>query len=249
MESAQEPQQRPDVGEVPEQTAGSARFRQLPASGRWRLYLPVGLTLLAIGALLGAMIANDEAGMDARDLPLNTWFFTQGSTLGLIEYVSLMYQYIGSAVFTAPLGLAFGMWLFVSKRWQWGVWFAVTAIGGLLIAETVKHVLVRARPVWDDPIYLQSGYSFPSGHTTNGVTTWVAIGVVLFFVIPRPWSTILGWCFVVFGTIMGISRWFLGVHWITDVLGGWAFGFGWLFLVSAFFVARWGRQGSTTAPN
>lgn len=86
------------------------------------------------------------------------------------------------------------------------------------------------------------GYAFPSGHSTQAVVVW---GLLAAFAVSGPWRTtrrfrvpVLCAAAVVI-LLIGLSRIYLGVHWVTDVAGGFALGGAWLALLLA---ARSRRQ-------
>ncbi|MDQ1247638.1 MAG: hypothetical protein QG597_2009 [Actinomycetota bacterium] len=216
------------------------RWRMPPGKSAGRIYVWSGLGLLALGLLLTSVVVLAEQSLDASDLPYNRWFFSLAQDHIALQRFAQEFQVLGSGNITAPLGLAFGLVLMALRRWHWLAFFAASAIGGLVISETLKNTVQRARPEWSEPFFSEHGYSFPSGHTLSGVTTWVAMGVVVMFVLPRPWSSVLGWVCVLIGVGMGPSRLLYGVHWVTDVLGGWLFGFGWLLVVAGLCLRRWG---------
>ena len=225
---------------VPTLVTVDERHRPLPLRSHAPQYWISGLVLLALGTILAVVVQFAEGAVDASDRPIGEWFFALSGEHEALREFAFDFQVIGSGHVTAPLAVVVGVLLFAFRRWRWGVWFAVVSIGGLLISETFKFSVQRARPVWDDPLFFEKGFSYPSGHTLSGVTTWVAIGVVALFVLPRPWSSVLGVVFVTVGVLMGPSRLLLGVHWLTDVLGGWLLGFGWLLFVSGLALSRWG---------
>lgn len=232
-----------------ESTAATLAYPVTPADHRWRRLPPrtegwayawTGAVLLIVAGILALLVLGAEDGLDASDLPINQWFYDQAHAHAALEAFGRQFQVIGSGNVTTPLALAFGVVLALFRRWRWLALFATSAIGGLLISETLKHVIARERPTWPDPFFFEKGYSFPSGHTLSGVTTWVAMGVVVLFVLPRPWSSILGVVLVGVGVAMGPSRLFLAVHWVSDVMAGWLLGFGWLLLVAGVYLTRWG---------
>ncbi len=102
---------------------------------------------------------------------------------------------------------------------------ALTIAIGALIIETAKRLFGRARPDVLEPIIVEVGFSFPSGHAANAT---VAYGVLGILVARLPWPTairvaielVLG--AIVFG--VGLSRVWLGVHYPTDVVAGWLLG-------------------------
>ena len=235
----------PETGVAgPDSTVATAdaRYRSLPLRSSAPLYWVSGLVLLGLGAVLGFVVVVAGAALDASDRPIGEWFFALSGAHEALRQFAFDFAVIGSGHVTAPLAVVVGVLLFAFRRWRWGVWFATVSIGGPLISETFKFSVQRARPVWESPLATESSFSYPSGHTLSGVTTWVAIGVVALFVLPRPWSSVLGVVFLVVGVLMGPSRLLLGVHWLTDVLGGWLFGFGWLLFVSGIALRKWGVQ-------
>ena len=107
-------------------------------------------------------------------------------------------------------------------------WLAALA-GGAVLNELLKVLFSRPRPSFVDPVLPVSGYSFPSGHA---MLSLVVYGVLAYFVVLdlRTWRTRIA---VVFGTtllvlLVGFSRMYLGVHYFSDVVAGYAAGGVWL---------------------
>ncbi len=206
----------------------------------------VGAVLLSIGVALAVAVARDEVGMDARDLAVNQWFRDLGVSSDVLTQLAEWLSWIGSGRRTGPIVIVFAVVLLALRQWRWAVFQLLVTELGYLISDVAKVTVSRQRPPWADFGPLESGTSFPSGHTFGGVTAWVTMGLVLWFLLPRAWSTVLAvscWCI---GLLNGPSRLVLGVHWVTDVLGGLLLGSGWLLLVSAACLWAWGpARGST----
>ncbi|GGN11168.1 phosphatase PAP2 family protein [Streptomyces fuscichromogenes] len=108
---------------------------------------------------------------------------------------------------------------------------------GQAARSSVMELIARARPPQADWQTSASGWSFPSGHTT---TAALAAGLVILAIRARGPRGRTPWCLAVacWGLAVGATRVFLGVHWCTDVIGGWLFANGWLG-VCACAAARW----------
>jgi undecaprenyl-diphosphatase len=205
----------------------------LPSRGHaWR-FAAVGVVLLLAGLALARVIAADWAAQNARDLPVNQWFYDLGQsqawTAHLAEAVS---WFAGGArnVVVVPVVLIV---LLVARQWRWAIFLAVSSQAGLLVSSGLKAMVSRERPTFIEHSDFQRYLSFPSGHTFAGVTVWVAMGIICWFLLDRPWSTLLGIVLVVIGLLNGPSRLILGKHWLTDVLGAWLVASGWLLVVWA----------------
>jgi membrane-associated phospholipid phosphatase len=226
--------------------APESKRRALPSAQIGRRYVIIGAVLLVLGCGLGVMAAVDPGGLDAGDLPLNTLMREPAEQVPALAETLRMVAEVGAPVVASIVGTVFGALLVVLKRPGWMAYFAVVAIGSVIITEVAKRVVQRQRPQWPDPLAVETSFSFPSGHTTSGITMWATMGLVVLFAFDRTrWRTILGWVFVVAGVGMGISRLLLGVHWVTDVMGGWLFGFGWFFLISGVAVLGVNRRSAS----
>ncbi|KGN39249.1 phosphatase PAP2 family protein [Knoellia subterranea] len=125
----------------------------------------------------------------------------------------------------AAVGLALA-W----RRWMPVVLMAIAAAGSLLLTVTGKDLTGRARPPQSlaVPPY-ESSASFPSGHTLNATVVLGLTAYLLVIWLPRKrWRTVVIGALGTFIVAMGLSRVFLGHHWLTDVVAGWAIGLGWL---------------------
>ncbi|MGW5333254.1 phosphatase PAP2 family protein [Streptomyces bauhiniae] len=118
------------------------------------------------------------------------------------------------------------LWL-VWKRAAWwtALWLLVTCAVAAVVQQAVKAGVARPRPVWPDPVDSARFAAFPSGHA---MTATVVCGSLLWLIRkhgvrgPRWYGALALAAVSVLG--VGLTRVWLGVHWFSDVLGGWLFG-------------------------
>ncbi|MGW5367618.1 phosphatase PAP2 family protein [Streptomyces sp. NPDC004009] len=98
---------------------------------------------------------------------------------------------------------------------------------GQALRYGVMELAHRPRPPHVDWATHASGWAFPSGHTTTATLTAGTLVVALTLRAPRG-GTALRIAVACWSLLVGLSRCYLGVHWFSDVLGGWLFAAGWL---------------------
>jgi undecaprenyl-diphosphatase len=108
---------------------------------------------------------------------------------------------------------------------------SVTLLGAVALGWLFKEMFDRARPdIWP-AIVNHFGASFPSNHSVYAVV----VASIFILNLPSKNSKIMGISVVLWCLMMGISRVYLGVHYFTDVLAGWALGIAWVCSVLLFF--------------
>lgn len=113
-------------------------------------------------------------------------------------------------------------------------WPAVVLVVGPLlgkaITEVQKYEFNRMRPAEDPHLVVVHSLSFPSGHSANAMMTYVALAL---FLAPQERRQIWLGIAVLAALLVGLSRVVLGVHWPSDVIGGWSYGLVWALLLYA----------------
>jgi len=127
------------------------------------------------------------------------------------------------------------VWVWRRGHVRLAIFVIVTAVGGGLLDTVVKEVVDRARPSLVDPVAAASGKSFPSGHAMSSTFVYGALLLVFLPVIARRCRPVLVGGVVVLVAAIGFSRLALGVHYISDVVGGFVLGLAWLAASTAAF--------------
>lgn len=131
--------------------------------------------------------------------------------------------------------------LFVGRTARQRVTAALLGLGCLLAGQLTRAVVMalvaRPRPPHADWQTHASGWAFPSGHTSTSALTAGLLVLALRIRAPRGKGALCA-AVGVWAVLVGLTRVYLGVHWFTDVVGGWLFATGWLGLCLAA-AARW----------
>lgn len=129
----------------------------------------------------------------------------------------------------------FGLIWLIGHRDKFGaIFLSIVGIGGTLLSFGLKAVYGRERPPFTETYIMESSPSFPSGHSLLTAALLPAIAIIFLRQervpkIHRMFVT-LG---ILLAIIVGLTRIVLGAHYPTDVLAGWAVGFGWVALCRA----------------
>jgi undecaprenyl-diphosphatase len=131
-----------------------------------------------------------------------------------------------------------GAIVLISRKQSWPalVLVAGTALGKA-VTEIQKYEFNRLRPDENPHLVVVHDLSFPSGHSANAMMTYVALA--LFLAASEHRRFWLAWA-VAIALLVGLSRVMLGVHWPSDVVGGWGYGLFWAFLI--YGISRTGRR-------
>jgi undecaprenyl-diphosphatase len=189
--------------------------------------VPFGLLLILVEANCAPLRLVDEGTRDAL----------HGYAVGHPGFVWVLkgLSFGGSTQVYLPLFAVTAAALVVFRRLRLAVFSLVTYAGGGVINPAVKAAVGRARPVLPDPVSHAGGWSFPSGHAQAAVVTALVLLVVLRPVLPRPLGRIAIGGAIAVVLAIGFSRIGLGVHYVSDVLAGYALGAAWVALSAACF--------------
>jgi membrane protein DedA with SNARE-associated domain/membrane-associated phospholipid phosphatase len=158
---------------------------------------------------------------------------------------------LGSTTIIIPLALIVGFFFILRRReWRPLALLAAAVAGGIALYDIVKPLVGRPRPPSAISIGHYAGASFPSGHATLSLAFYSILALVLGIGrSPRAKTAMWGAAGLTVLAV-GASRIYLGAHWMTDVLGGYALGASWVAVVVIIHLFGWSRgpgDGETLA--
>jgi undecaprenyl-diphosphatase len=211
--------------------------------------LAAGALLFAAAfAVLAALVVLAPPRVVEADLALSERTAQSTWSRGWVLRAAELATWLGSEWLLLPLCVLCAGILLLRRRWWVAIWLTVTVWGGVLVNTTLKHAVRGDRPDYPQVALEPTGWSFPSGHSQGAVVFWVAVILVVGGALvsrPRARAVAVGMVVMV-AAVVGWSRVALGVHWWTDVLGGWLLGSAWVLASTAVLV--WARGRSTVRP-
>ncbi len=205
-----------------------ARFvgRRLTPGGPLGLEVTSLLAAAAVGLyVLGAywIIVSGDPGPTGGDQTAAD--IADSIRSGWLTDIAKVVTELGSTWIIAPIAALSAVWLAMHRRWPE---FWVLLIGVALIYTAnplIKLIVDRPRP--PDPLLDTPGSSFPSGHAAHSVVwAWLGVTVALRLRPALAWRTAAVSAGVAIAALVGLSRVYLGAHYLSDVSAGWGLGVG-----------------------
>jgi len=188
------------------------------------LELTTALAVLAVGSyvVIGyAVLTGDNPGPTPGDQTAAD--FVDSLRAGWLTDVAKVITALGSSFVIAIVTVVTAVWLARSRHWPE---FFVLTIGvfALLVApQAVKDIVDRPRP--EGGLVGAAGSAYPSGHATHAVVySWIALTIALRLRPAMSRASLLIAAGLLLTVSIGLSRVYLGVHYMSDVNGGWALG-------------------------
>lgn len=216
--------------------------------GAMHAYLPT-MAILAFGLIATLMIGEDfvELAVLLRsqsplvldvDQTVYRWASSMRSDPATLFF--LTFTRIGSPTGLAVIALSVAAFLFVRRHRGLSLYVAVTCSTAGLLNLLLKESFARARPDLAEALRKASGYSFPSGHAMGSMVVFGSLAYVVARVHGR-WRLRSATMAVLLTSIVavGLSRVYLGVHWISDIAAGYVAGMVWLVVATVTFEAFW----------
>jgi membrane-associated phospholipid phosphatase len=214
---------------------------RLSPDGLFGRHFSIGLGVFIAAALAFAGIAvhvSSANWLTAIDARVSHWFNGHGSAV----WTGVMFAITDThgAVAIPLYSTIFVLVLARLRDWWWLAAVAGTTYGGMLLNIGLKYTFRRGRPSFENPLVNIATYSFPSGHTAG---TTLFYGVLAAYLMSRTGSCAARFAILALAATMvslvGLSRVYLGAHYVSDVAGAVLEGLAWLSLcLTAVAVAR-----------
>ncbi|MGZ4764369.1 MAG: phosphatase PAP2 family protein [Ilumatobacteraceae bacterium] len=207
-------------------------------------FLILFVVALTLGLLLDSI--NDHSWLATADKSVAKWGSEHGrsQTINLLKWITQL----GSTIVISVVLLLTAIIDYARRRSREVFLFvAAVGVGQLILANVLKVIVSRDRPPDVQHLVVVHGYSFPSGHTTAAASVWLAVALVFGRDRSKLVRALLAGAAALIAVSVAASRALLGVHWLTDVIGGLALGWGWFMLVAIMFGGRAQRLGDPIA--
>jgi undecaprenyl-diphosphatase len=185
----------------------------------------------AFGAVLQDVLAGEEGAL--LDGPVQRFFVAHREAW--LTPLMRGATNLGNAAILIGLLLLVGVaWWARTRSWRPLGLLAAAYLGAWALSDTIKPLTHRARPPAAQAIGHWVGYAFPSGHTTKATAVYGMLAALLAAATPRWGRKVALWtAALLLAGLVGLSRLYLGAHWLTDVLGALTLGAAWLFVLLA----------------
>ncbi len=204
------------------------------------LVFPFGLTLLLVEDRWAPLLRLDRGARDS----LHRYAVARP---GFVAAMQLISNSGSGAVWAVVLTLSVG-WLLWRRLPRLALFVVITAAGSSFLNVMVKTAVHRLRPVLADPVARARGLSFPSAHAQGAVAGYEVLLLVLVPILYGPWRRVVVTYAVLAVLAIGFSRIALGVHYPSDVWGGFMLGSAWVAaMAAAFNVTAVNRQRRAVA--
>jgi len=204
-----------------------------PAQGEARTLALLGCLLLLAAWLFLGVLEDVVTGDPLVRADAAIYNLLQGLRSPSVDRLMVAITELGSGFVLWVLTVAVVLWLLWRRAWHAAAyWLAAIGLASLL-GMVIKTTLHRPRPApvssgWDS-------FSFPSGHATSSAALYGFLAFLLAQGLGPKGRTAAVSAVVLLVALIGISRLYLGAHWLSDVLGGLAFGTAWIALLAGVY--------------
>lgn len=206
-----------------------------------RLRAEVGVAIVLVGtgvfAALAVLIA--AGGIPGWSDQAFTEVLRAGTPAPALQVFAAL-THLGDTTTLAALCIAIAIALIAFRQRGFAFGWVVAVAGSGLLIKALKQVFGRMRPLNSEGLVLEHGFSFPSGHSSGAVVAYGMLAYLALRLLPTRWHLPSLLATLALAVTIGASRLFLGVHFASDVIAGFASGIAWLALcITSIEYIRW----------
>ena len=177
-------------------------------------------SVLLLACLWLAMLLSGAGPLDRR---LEQALYAGGRPVLIL--VARILTFLGEPTVLVGAGFVVAAWLWYRKRGRFALALLIVILVGRGLSEVQKFAIARPRPMIEPHMVAVKTYSFPSGHATSSMIFYLTLALAL---APPERRGLFAAGAILLSLAIGVSRIMLGVHWPSDVVGGWSFGLLWV---------------------
>jgi len=216
-------------------SARLAMFFLDPHKPESEVLLALALLLLGSGWLFLGVLEDVVTQDRLLQIDVAAFHFFQSLRTSAADRVMVALTELGDVGILLPLSLLVFAWLLLRRCWHTAAYWVAAVLFSQVLVKLLKFTLGRARPFDLYPGAAIEQFSFPSGHATSSM---VIYGFLAFLLMRRQTSPVrvsISAAAVTLIVLIGLSRLYLGAHWLSDVLGGFSLGLAWIALLAMVY--------------
>jgi len=196
------------------------------------LSLPLGISAAVASLIFFAWLSNEVLAGETRQFDEVTRAAVHHLASPTMTAIMRGISFTGSTIFLTTATIIMFIW-FLTRRWRREGWLlGITMLGASILNTTLKLTFQRPRPEPFFDLLAPRTYSFPSGHSLASFCFYGALATVLTARIENKKINFVTWLIAgVMVLVIGLSRIYLGVHYTTDVLAGYAAALIWIAVI------------------
>ena len=162
-------------------------------------------------------------GRGPLDMQLERALYAGGHPILVV--IARIFTFLGEPTVLVGGGFLVAGWLWHRGKGRFAAGLLLVILIGRGLAEVQKYWVARARPTLEPHLVVVKTSSFPSGHAASSMIFYLTLALAL---APRGQRRMWALGAMLLSFLVGASRVMLGVHWPSDVVGGWSFGLLWV---------------------
>ena len=219
---------------------GASRFPQ-------RAALIAAIACVAVVVVLGLGVAARFGPQLRLDAAVSRALYAGDARSAVVNDLLQVLTAPGLTVFRVVVLLPVVVWLVVRRFWWTAAWVLTAIVLVAPLTTAVKEVVGRMRPDFVNGGARLESLSFPSGHSSGSATLVTVVLVLTWPLLGRTGRRVCLVLGIALALLVGLTRMWLGVHFLSDVLGGWALGVAWTLALAVAFGALPGGRAALPA--